>query len=70
MRKPTKKEQLDLILQEQHSKNPNNYDFYSEFIPRKGWFAISYEIRWYGDAGEFLGATFEDAIAAAKNIYN
>jgi len=69
MSKPTKKEQLDLILEERHLENPNTYQFYSEFIPAKGWYAIPEEPRWYGDGGDFLGKNFEEAIAAAKNIY-
>ena len=46
------------------------YIFEAEFIPRKGWFAIPDELRYYDDEGEFLGKNFEDAIASAKNIYN
>ena len=70
MRKPTKKEQLDTIMSEARNGRENLYVFESEFIPRKGWFAIPDEARYYGDKGEFLGKTFEGAIAAAKNIYN
>ena len=70
MMKPTKKEQLDKIMAEARNGRKHLYVFEAKFIPRKGWFAIPDEDRWYGDEGEFLGATFKSAIAAAKNIYN
>ncbi len=70
MKKPTKKEQLDLILEEARDDRDELYIFEAEFIPTKGWYAIPDEHRWYGDNGDFLGKNFEEAIAAAKNIYN
>ena len=70
MRKPTKKEQLDRIMSEARDDREELYIFEAEFIPRKGWFAIPDELRYYDDEGEFLGKNFEDAIASAKNIYN
>jgi len=61
-----KKEQIDLILAEQHSQHRNYYCYEANFIPTKGWYAYAYE---RNDIGVFIGATFEDAIANAANIY-
>lgn len=45
------------------------YEFEAEFVPLKGWFAIPDEARFVGDEGDFLGKNFEEAIAAARQIY-
>ena len=62
----SKKSQIDLILAEQHHQHPNLYHYDANFIPHRGWYAYAHE---RNDMGEFLGKTFEDAIAAAANIY-
>jgi hypothetical protein len=70
MSKPTKKQQLDAIMADARNGREHLYIFEAEFIPRKGWYAIPDESRWYGDGGDFLGKDFKSAIAAAKNIYS
>ena len=70
MMKPTKKEQLDLILQDGYKEDPSiHYEVEAKFIPNKGWYAISYLPRFPNDCGTFLGATFEESIVAAKKFY-
>jgi hypothetical protein len=61
-----KKEQIDLILAEQHSQHPHEYFYQANFIPYRGWYAYSCDRK---DMGQFLGESFEDAIANAANIY-
>ena len=66
----TKKEQLDLVLEEQYmTYSEPEYKFKASFIPTKGWYAIPDRHRWFDDKGEFLGKTFDHAIKSAKNIY-
>lgn len=62
----TKKELIDIILARQHHKHPRYYLYSANFIPNMGWYAYAYQ---RNDIGVFIGATFEEAIAAAANIY-
>lgn len=58
--RPNKQERLEALLEQW--VGPDG-DCYVEFIPRKGWYFRWIEVRYFGDEGEFLGSTYEDASA-------
>lgn len=62
----TKQEQLQKLVDDACEKKPEYYTFHVEFRGRAGWWAIPEERRWFGDAGEYLGANFS---AAKKTLF-
>ena len=66
----SKTEQINDIIKAILREEDDDWECYVKFVPGKGWYLRSEQIRWYGDEGEFFGKNFKSAIAAAKNIYN
>lgn len=59
---------LDEIFDQANPENENPLDLYHFFAERrgtKGWFAVAYEPRHYGDDGIYLG---QDGIEALETI--
>ena len=47
-------------------RTADQYEFYIEFRPFHGWFAVSCDLRWHGDNGEYLGACWQEADKAIR----
>ena len=59
MARKTKAEQLNALAAE--IRSDDQYEFFVEFRPGLGWYAMPDESRWIADEGEYLGANYEDA---------
>lgn len=59
-------EQLQKIVDE--LRKPDHFDFWVEYRQRRGWYLVSYELRYFGDIGEFMGTTFDTAKAEIKRF--
>ena len=57
----TKQEQLQEMVNKIWEKNSGHCTFTVEFRGAKGWWAVPYERRWFGDEGEYLGSDFSKA---------
>jgi hypothetical protein len=57
----TKQEELQKLVDEACERNSGYYHFHVEFRGGAGWWAVPEESRWFGDAGEYLGANFSAA---------
>ena len=44
-------------------RTDDQYEFWIEYRPNRGWYAVATESRWFGDDGEYLGAVYQDARA-------
>lgn len=49
--------------------NSENGDWFVEYRPFDGWYAIPSDPRWFGDEGEFLGVNWQSALRAIKVLY-
>lgn len=43
------------------TRTDDQHEFDIEFRPFNGWWAVASESRWFGDNGEYLGATWWEA---------
>ena len=55
----TKQERLQALASE--LRTDCQCEFWIEYRPNRGWFAIASEARWIGDDGEYLGRVYQEA---------
>jgi hypothetical protein len=63
----TKREKLQAIVDEALSKNDSLHQFWVEYRPFQGWYAVC-EPRWFGDDGEYLGANYSQAKRGLRHL--
>lgn len=66
MAKPTRKEYLQSLADK--LRTDKQYEFEIQFRGRGGWWGEPNEVRWIGDAGEFLGMDWREAEKAIKSL--
>jgi len=54
-----KQEQLQALASELCTDD--QCEFWIEYRPNRGWFAVATESRWFGDDGEYLGRVYQEA---------
>lgn len=62
----TKQEQLQALASE--LRTDDQYEFWIEYRPNRGWYAVASEARWIGDDGEYLGRVYQDARESLMSI--
>ena len=55
----SKTEKLQALANE--LRTDDQCEFWIEYRPNRGWYAVATESRWFGDEGTYLGAVYKDA---------
>lgn len=61
-----KTEKLQTLANELHTDD--QCEFWIEYRPNCGWYAVASESRWIGDEGEYLGRVYQDARESLMSI--
>ena len=62
----TKGEKLQQLASE--LRTDDQCEFWIEYRPNRGWYAVATESRWFGDEGEYLGRVYQDARESLMSI--
>ena len=62
----SKTEKLQTLADE--LRTDDQHEFWIEYRPNRGWYAVATESRWFGDEGEYLGAVYKDARESLMSI--
>jgi hypothetical protein len=54
-------QKLNDLIEECKESNPDTFDLLAQYVPKRGWYLIPVEPRWFGDQGEYIGSTFQEA---------
>lgn len=65
----TRQQYLQDLMDLKSKKYPEIGDWYIEYRPFDGWYAVPSEHRYIGDFGEFLGVNWKQSAKAIKIFY-